>query len=133
MPHKTSGILLSSHTLVESSHDNLLHIVKFGTNESVGTTFAHIWPLGGIYNWPSVATTVRVASGGSSNDAALGSGARTIVVDGLDENFDIATEEITLAGSSASVSTTTTFIRVHRAFVTEVGSYGGVNAGEAME
>lgn len=104
-------------------------IAKFGTNPSVGTSFETIWLGGGIYTFLQTAETVRVASGGNANDTAAGSGARQIEVQGLDENWLEVRETLTLAGTSASAASTTTFIRVFRAVVTAVGTYGGDNAG----
>ena len=74
----------------------------------------------------TVADTVRVKAGGSTNDIdSTGSGARKVEVSGLDENFDLASEVLALAGASASAVSTTTFIRVFGAKITECGTYGG--------
>ncbi len=106
---------------------------KFGDNSDVGTaSFEDIWDAGGTYTWPTAAETVRVRSGGNTNDTAAGTGAQKIIVQGLDTNFDPVEEEITLAGSSASSSTTATFRRVYRAYVTDSGAYGGNNTGDIL-
>lgn len=104
---------------------------KWGGNDDVGTAaFEVLWSPGGSYTgFLTAASAVRIKAGGNANDTAAGSGARTIRVFGLDQNWNEAYEDITTAGASASSSTTTTFIRVYRAFVTSVGSYGGINAG----
>lgn len=105
-------------------------LVKFGANPDVGTgAYEDIWGNGGTYPWPTAAETVRVKAGGNAADDSGGAGAQKVMVDGLDENWDIATEEITLAGSSASSATTTTFIRINRMWVTDVGTYGVANTG----
>lgn len=89
--------------------NNFSGIQKFGYNGSVGTSFETIWSNGtGLYVYPTVATTA-VAS--SSNTSADNNG--TVHIYGLDENFDEADEVITIGGSAS----TTTFIRVHRAFM----------------
>lgn len=87
-----------------------------------------IWTPTGAYTGFLTAAVVMEAVSGSGNDTAAGSGARTIRIEGLDENWDFATEDITMAGASASSDTTTKFIRVFRAYVLTAGS-GGVNAG----
>lgn len=103
---------------------------KFGYNPSVGTSAEDIWDSGGTYTgWLTAASTVQIRSGGDVNDTAAGTGARKVRVYGLDENWAEASEEITLAGASASSATTTTFIRVNRMIVTETGTYGGANTG----
>lgn len=103
---------------------------KFGSNPAVGTgSFEGIWAAGGPFNWLTTASAVRVASGGNSNDTAAGTGARSITIEGLDENWNLASETVVTAGASASAATTTTFIRVFRAYVATAGTYTGNNAG----
>lgn len=104
----------------------------FGRNTAVGTTVTPIVAkaLGGDFWAPTSASTVRVKAGENSNDSAAGPGARTVLVEGLDENYAFASEVLTLAGTSASASTTTTFRRVFRATVQTTGTYRGNNDGE---
>lgn len=103
---------------------------KFGRNPSVAaSTIEDIWSVGGAYSgWLQAASAVRVKAGGNANDTSGGSGAQTVTIVGLDETWAEASETVTLAGASASSPTTTTFIRVHRAYVAGVGTYGGANA-----
>ena len=107
---------------------------KWGRNGNVGTTLEPIVSetLAGDYWAPTTASTVRVKAGGNANDDAAGTGARTLNIEGLDENYLLANEDITLAGASASSSTTTTFTRVFRAFVKTAGTYRGANAAEIV-
>jgi len=104
---------------------------KFGANDAF-TTEEDVWINGGTYPWPTAAETVRVKAGGNAADTAAGAGARKVMVQGLDENWADTTEEITLAGASASSATTTTFIRVYRAWVTDSGTYTGANTGAVV-
>lgn len=99
-------------------------VKKFGRNASVGTNFVPVC-LGGVYQVPqsSAATTLRIKAGGDANDTAAGSGARSVTIAGLDENFNEVSETIATNGTLASASTTTTFTRVYRCFVAESGSY----------
>ena len=94
-------------------------IKKFGRNAAVGTSFVPI-AMGGVYQTPqgSAATALRIKSGGDANDTAAGSGARSVTLEGLDENFELATEALATAGASASSATSTTFTRLFRAYVT---------------
>ena len=103
---------------------------KFGANPSLSTTEQDIWFNGGLYPWPIAAETVRVKAGGDVNDTNGGTGAQTIRVIGLDENWAEATEDITLDGASASSATTTTFIRILRAYVLTCGTYSATNTGD---
>ena len=104
---------------------------KFGRNTAVGPTEEDIWNVGGLYTFPTAAETVRVKVGGNAADVdTTGAGARTIRVLGLDENWALAQEDIVLAGASASAATTTTFIRIYRAYVLTAGTYATpVNTG----
>jgi hypothetical protein len=103
---------------------------KFGVNEAVGNgAYEDIWAEGGLYPLLETATTVRVQAGGNAADTAAGAGARTITVEGLDENWNEVSEDISLAGASASASTTATFIRINRVFVKTCGAYGSSNTG----
>lgn len=89
--------------------DNFSGIQKFGYNSSVGTSFETVWTNGtGLYVYPTTATTAVATS---SNTGADNGG--TVHIFGLDENFDLADEVITVGGSAS----TTTFIRLHRAFM----------------
>ena len=110
-------------------------VVKFGANEDVGTgAYEVIWSNGGSYPWQESAETVRVKAGGNAADAAAGAGAQKLIVQGLDENWDRAQEEITLNanGTLASSATTTTFIRINRVWVSECGTYSSNNTGDIV-
>ena len=104
-------------------------VKKFGRNAAVATTFVPVC-LGGVYRTPQAAsaTTLRIAAG-NTNDTAAGTGAREITLEGLDENFALATEAVATAGTSASSATTTTFTRLFRAYVSRSGTYASATAG----
>lgn len=101
-------------------------LFKFGNNEDINGTSEIVWSQGGAYTYPTVAAQVKVSSA-SANDTAAGTGARTIVVGGLDANYNEITETVALNGQT-EVLTTNSFIRVFRAFVATAGS-GGTAAG----
>ena len=111
--------------------DGQLVIRKFGSNPSIGTTAEVISTLSSTTygGFLQAATTVRIKAGGNAADTAAGLGARSIAVSGLDSNWNVATETIATAGGSASSATSTSFIRVNRAWVTDVGTYHGSNTG----
>jgi hypothetical protein len=102
---------------------------KFGRNEAVSTVDEDIWSAGGIYPFPTAAEAVRVRAGGDAADSARGNGARAVMIEGLDQNWTEASEAVKLTGSKAGAPTQTRFIRVFRAYVTDVGTYGGNNIG----
>ena len=104
---------------------SLVH--KFGRNDAVPNgSFAFVNTLG-FTGWPlSAATTVRVKAGNAADDIA-GAGARKVKINGIDDSYDEVTAEVDTAGGSASAVTSTSFIRVHRAWVSEQGTYGAAN------
>ena len=95
-------------------------IHKFGLNTAVGTSFETIWDGNNTYTYPSSAGTATVTSSNTSADNA-----GTVEVEGLDANYDVATETITIGGSAGSTS----FIRVYRA-VMKTANTGNANVGD---
>jgi len=104
---------------------NASHINKFGYNESVGTSFEHITDLG-TNVLPSSAGTVTLVSA-STDDTSGGTGARTVEVQGLDENYLPLTETFTMNGTTNVVGSSS-FLRVFRMRVLTAGT-GEINAG----
>ena len=86
--------------------DGFSAVGQFGYNPDVGTSFETITSVGGIYVYPTTASTAVATS---SNTSADNNG--TVLISGLDENYNIASETITIGGSAS----TTTFIRVFNA------------------
>lgn len=104
---------------------------KFGYNTNVGTAYEVIWENGNGYTgWLQSAGTVSVTST-SGNDTSSGTHARKIVIEGLDASFNEVSETITLTGGTPSLGTQS-FIRVFRAYVTDVGAYDNTNAGNIV-
>jgi len=99
-----------------------------GTNEVVIGGGAN--PFTGFL---TTADTLRVASGGDTGDTAAGLGAQSIQLLGLDENFALVTETIVTNGSSASVSTTATYIRLFTARVIDSGTYSDGISGANLD
>lgn len=101
----------------------------FGRNTAIGATFTPI-TRSGFYQTPQVsgATALRVKAGGNANDTANGTGARSIILTGLDANGDLISETIATAGASASAATSKTFIRLLDATVSASGTYATQSA-----
>jgi hypothetical protein len=102
-------------------------VQKFGENETAGASEEMIWSDSGAYTWMTKPQAVKVASVGASagNDDGnpVGTGARTLRIYGLDANYDLQDELITLNGTTA-VTSANTYIRIFRAIVESVGSTG---------
>jgi hypothetical protein len=107
----------------------LSSITKFGSNLDIDTNSdpETIWSTGGLYQFPSSAGQISIVSS-SSDDTSTGTGARTVLVQGLDENYNEVEETFTLNGVSAVTSSSSSWIRAHRAKVLSAGT-GEVNAG----
>lgn len=102
---------------------------KFGYNSAVANGSWTPVSQVGSFGLLSAATTVRIKAGGNAADDSAGAGARQVTVQGIDTNGDEVTEAITTNGASASVATTTSFWRVHRAWVSSAGTYATTSAG----
>jgi hypothetical protein len=100
---------------------------KFGFNADVDTGGQEIvGSFGGTFNIMTTADTLDVVSS-SANDTSAGTGAQSVLISGIDANFNAITEIVTLNGTTP-VTTTNSFLGVNRAVVLASGS-GGVNAG----
>lgn len=101
---------------------------KFGFNSDVDSAGNEdIWEGGGFYTgFATAAEQLRISSSDAA-DTSAGTGARTIRIVGLDADYNVINETVTLNGTS-NVTTTQSFIRAHTASIQSVGS-GGVNAG----
>lgn len=125
------NVYLSNNWLMDAQHGWIKGwsaASKYGANPSVSTSFEDIWYAGGVLTWLTAAATIEAISD-SANDAAAGTGARTIKIEGLDANWDEITETITMNGTSATTATSASFIRVNKAYVVTTGTYGGSNVG----
>ena len=98
--------------------NNFSGVQKFGYNSSVGTSFETIWDGGGDYTFITSSGTATATS--SDTDDNTG----TIQIFGLDSNYDLVEETLTIGGSAGSVS----FIRVFRALM-KTANTGNANVG----
>ncbi len=106
-------------------------IQKFGRNEDVDTVIVDINMLDVNYSWLQSASTLEAIST-DVNDTAGGSGAQTIMIEGLDASFNEISESLTMLGTSATSATSASFIRVHRAYVVTSGTYSGTGSGSHL-
>ena len=98
-------------------------LYKFGVNPDVNGTEEDIWSVGGTYSFATGAST-RIVNSSSSNDVnSSGTGAWQVVVEGLDENWELASETVNLNGTN-NVITSNQYRRVFRAYVVTAGTSG---------
>lgn len=97
-------------------------LFKFGTRSSVAAGVqSTIWegPTA-LLSYLTSAQQLKLSSG-SANDTALGTGARTLTLIGLDANLDEIEETVNMTGLIV-VTTTKSYLRIFRAFVTTCGT-----------
>lgn len=100
---------------------------RFGWANSIGTTPQTITTAvtaGSAYVYPAAATVMEVSSS-SANDTAAGTGARTILVVGLDANYNSISETVTLNGQTA-VNTVNSYLRITYTELLTTGSGNGI-------
>jgi hypothetical protein len=85
-----------------------------------------VWNQGGLWVAPTSARVHNIVST-SANDTAAGTGARTILVEGLDSSFNEISETVTLAGLT-NVATANAYTRINSMMIVSAGS-GKTNAG----
>jgi len=98
----------------------------FGYNPDVDTSAESVWPADGTVPHPSAAAVLKISSS-NANDAAAGTGARTVFIEGLNGAYNVVSETVILNGQTA-VDTVNEYLYVNRFFVVTAGS-GGKNAG----
>lgn len=103
---------------------SIVHV--FGYNPDVDANEETVWPIDGILGHPTSPTIMTVSSS-SADDAAAGTGARTVFIEGINGTGGYATEVVTLNGQTA-VSTVNEYDAIERLVVLTVGS-GEKNAG----
>ena len=103
------------------------NVTVFGFNPDVDTTQVSVWPLPSLITFPAAALQMTVSST-SANDTSAGTGARTIVVEGLDAKYNEVTETVIMNGQTA-VTMSTALLRVNYAYVATAGS-GNSAAGD---
>jgi hypothetical protein len=101
---------------------------KFGYNADVDNAAPEVIArFGGTFNIMTTADTLDIVST-STADSSAGTGARQLLITGIDENFLSQTEFVTMNGTTA-VTTSNTWLGVNRVVVFSSGT-GNTNAGD---
>jgi hypothetical protein len=97
------------------------HIVKVGVNPTIstGSIPETVWEGGGIYQFLTTPAQLEILSS-SGLDTALGTGARSVRISGLDANWDVQVEVVTLNGTTP-VTTTLTWWRINSMVIASAG------------
>jgi hypothetical protein len=97
---------------------------KFARNEDITSTEQVIWDAGGDYVWLDTAEKMLITSS-SGLDVFDGTGARTGVIFGLDNDYEQISELFTFTGATP-VLTDNSYLRVHRVLVLTSGTNSAV-------
>lgn len=102
---------------------------KWGYNADIDGTAETVWSPGGLFQRLTSASGLTVVSS-NANDTAGGTGAQSIVITAVDENFISQSIVVALNGTTPVVVSTATLnaLGINRAAVYAAGS-GGANAG----
>lgn len=92
----------------------------YGASPAIGTAFREVWDIADSFVWRSATDRVQVSSS-SAQDEAAGTGAKTLVVVGIDGNGSELEQSVTLTGQ-APVELPVQISHINRMFVTEAGS-----------
>lgn len=112
---------------MELSPNDLLFIRKFGKTDGLAAnTTEDVWTAGGTKTIFTAAEIINISSA-SANDDVGGTGATTLLVGGLDGDYNLQ-QEIVLMDGTTTVSTVNTYREVNRVRVIGAGS-GRTNAG----
>lgn len=99
-----------------------------GRNVAVSSTLQDVWDAGGELVYPIAGETWEIVSSDAA-DTSAGTGARTVIIQFLDDTYTEQIESKTLNGTTPVVFTATDAFRFRRALVISAGS-GDINAGD---
>lgn len=107
---------------------NERRVALYGNNTVIdaGSVPEDIWPNGGAYPWMTAATSLEVVSS-SASDTSDGVGARTLILNGLDINYNEISALITMNGITP-VAIPTQFFRINSCSIVTAGA-SEVNVG----
>ena len=94
---------------------------KYGRNTVLASSMLPVWDGGATdLTLPSTEAVMTCVST-SDEDAAGGDGASKITLQGLDDDYNLVSQELTLTGTTP-LNTTVKFMRLYRMFVSGLGS-----------
>lgn len=91
----------------------------FGFNRTVDTAFETIWNDGGAYVFPTSAVAMSAVSSSASDTMG-------VLISGLDADYNVLTEVVTLTGTTPVV-TTGLFLRINSAVILDGSNVGNIS------
>ena len=96
-------------------------VFKFGYNGEIQNIEETIWDVGGLYAYPASAVTMTATSSSGATDEDV-----EVTIEGVDASYNELSETVTL-NASGTATTTGSFLRVYRAFVSsDTASAGNI-------
>lgn len=117
----------TGYDIIEGNISGRTPVTKMGFNGDIDAAEEDLWAVGGTYVFPAAEQQMEVVSS-SGDDAAAGTGARTVRIWYLDSDFVQHEDTVTLNGVTAVPTNATDIFRVN-AFRVETAGTGNVAAG----
>jgi hypothetical protein len=95
---------------------------QFGINAAVEQSSETVWSGSTAYTFPAAAAATTVSSANAA-DTSAGAGARTVLIEGLNANYEAVSEIASLAGQTG-VALTNQYLRVNKITVLTAGNNG---------
>lgn len=121
-----SGLMPYAHSVALGLVSGVEQVNLIGRNADVDTGTEDVWTQGATWAAPTAARIHALVSS-STDDAAAGTGARTVLVEYIGSDYAAAEETVTLNGTTP-VNMAASAVMINRMTVATAGS-GGVNAG----
>jgi hypothetical protein len=108
-------------------------LASVSSNDAIVSGTQEMWPTTGLRTLPTSAGQFSIVSDSAEDDpdeaTPPGTGAWTVVVEGLDSNYEEISETVTLSGLTPVLSVGTDWFRINRAYNVTAGT-DAVNAGD---
>lgn len=95
---------------------------KFGMNDTIPVGTSEMWPAGVLRTLPTSGAALSIVSDDAADVLTTGTGAWTIVIEGLDSNYEEITETVNMDGLTPVASVGTDWFRVNRAYNVAAGT-----------
>ncbi len=96
-------------------------ILKYGRNAAVPATYETLWSGSSVYVYRATAIVMKISSSDVDDVMTTGAGAWSVIILGLDADYNLIQEEVELNGRNP-VNTTQAFLRVFRMKVNQAAS-----------
>ena len=125
-------VIEAEQDIAEGKRAGYSFVHEFGHNTVIDTATVpeDVWAGGGVYTgFPTGAAELVTVASSNVNDTSAGSGARTVLISGLDATGNFQSETVILAGTGL-VDSANTYFRVSKlAVITSGSSNQAFNAG----